>query len=236
VTLHAGLWLVISQNDGKRKPMNRRGRHAAMLHEQGSPRGRASRLRRIDGSPIASDFIAPFPDSFDARQSKIIAWDHRRARGGSRGIRRQYLIVALVIVGEGEVGGRHLVLLHPPAAHSAIGKISTFQNPPHPPRRSCRSRRLSRSARFDSSGDPQSSRSGQQRGGSGGSDRRRSSGMARARSASLTSLSCGRVVRRSRDSASRKGWSLRPERTYPSPRVPRVAARTNATKAGGELG
>jgi len=120
-----------------------------MLHEQGSPRGRALQLEKGGWipSPIASDSIAPFPDSFDARQSKIIAWDHRRARGGSRGIRRQYLIVALVIVGEGEVGGRHLVLLHPPAAHSAIGKISTFQNPPHPPRRSCRSRRPSRSAR-----------------------------------------------------------------------------------------
>lgn len=51
-------------------------------------------------------------------------------RGGSTRIRLQYLIVALVIVGEGEVGGRHLVLLRPSAAHSAIGKISISEPPP----------------------------------------------------------------------------------------------------------
>lgn len=34
-----------------------------------------------------------------------------------------YLVVALVVVGEGEIGGRHLVLLRPPAAHSAMAKI-----------------------------------------------------------------------------------------------------------------
>lgn len=52
-------------------------------------------------------------------------------RDSSKGIRPQYLIVALVIIGEGEVGGRHLVLLRPPAAHSAIGKIS-ISEPPTP--------------------------------------------------------------------------------------------------------
>lgn len=52
-------------------------------------------------------------------------------RDSSKRIRPQYLIVALVIIGEGEVGGRHLVLLRPPAAHSAIGKIS-ISEPPTP--------------------------------------------------------------------------------------------------------
>lgn len=64
---------------------------------------------------------------------RSVAKDHDSVyyRGGSKRIRPQYLIVALVIIGEGEVGGRHLVLLCPPAAHSAIGKIS-ISEPPTP--------------------------------------------------------------------------------------------------------
>ena len=63
--------------------------------------------------------------------NSIIAKGITAAGGdGSQRIRPQYLIVALVIVGEGEVGGRHLVLLRPSAAHSAIGKISISEAPP----------------------------------------------------------------------------------------------------------